>query len=129
MKVQILNCNIEVIRSNKVIFTIDKFTSIISKTILGGNDGSLKIVNDYTTSELTPLPFKNVTISIKNTGYSHVDGYATFALYDSKGKFIIAGSDGDNKEINTENYPTATQFRVSWNQSASPTITFIKNPS
>ena len=75
------------------------------------------------------MPFKNVTISIENTGYSHVDGFATFALYDSNGNFIIAGSDGDNKEINTENHPTATQFRVSWNQSASPTITFIKNPS
>lgn len=129
MKVQIFNCNIEVIRANRVIFTPDKFTSTLSKTILGGHDGSLKTVNDYTTSELTPLPFNNATISIENTGYPIVDGFATFALYDSSGNFIVAGSDGVNKEINTENYPTATQFRVSWNQSASPTITFIKNPS
>ena len=34
MKVQIFNCNVEVIRSNRVIFTPDKFTSTLSKTIL-----------------------------------------------------------------------------------------------
>lgn len=131
MKVQIFNCNIEVIRSNRVIFTPDKFTSTLSNTILGGRDGSLKTVNSITTSELTQLPFKNATISIENTGYPNVDGFATFALYDSSGNFIVAGSDGDNKELDTKNYPTATQFRFSWYNSsaARAQVTFIKNPS
>lgn len=121
MKIKIEGTSVQFVLKESVVFGANSFSSvdIIEERIINGRTGELREQTQYNTCALTQIPIGAKKVTIANTSYPEVDGYATFALYDSLGTFLVAGSDGTNHEILLSNYPTATQFRLSWGRATS----------
>lgn len=117
MKLFLNNTSVVFQRSlTKTVMTAATFSgNITAGKFLNGQTGAVRdLAAGSAVEPMQDLPANTKLIKIFNTGYAIVDGYAPFALYDSDGNFLVAGSSGTNKELDLNDYPTAAKYRVAW---------------